>query len=535
MLASSYLESASACASARAPPSPPGRCRRRVVEVVVGASFEPARRWPSLVGSAARLGTTTPTSRAGGRRRRAPAEGVRRTARRPRTASAPGRCTPRSRLRTRERPRIGGIDLPLHSFLPSTLSQSPRSMVMVAGILWMPTVKRSAVLRPRWKFIVAGPASSCTKSLDGINGLVSRIWSHYAAQKRQRRGEILGRGRADDHESSRRPAIFSGRSVSSSKTSTSTTFFRCAASSPLIFASPPATKVALRVRRARRGACSAGAAPRARGPCRRRGWRSPSAAAGARRSRRAPRRSPRRRRTRSAPRRRGGARRRRPVGESSQRAERAAAARPKRAGELLLGAAIPTSAAAIHGPRAVVAVEDVGAAGGGDEHGQRRRREAAASAGTWPRWRRTRRRGGRRGAAPPAAPPPPPPPAAPGQPGWRGLHQRRRPAARTRRRPRRWRTAGGASWSTAGWPPAASAPASAPRPRPPPRAAPSAPARAARAPRRRGARSRGAAACRGPAAPARTARGAAKTRQLERSRPVVVERIEGTARLAAGT
>ena len=58
------------------------------------------------------------------------------------------------------------------------------------------------------------------------------------------------------------------------------------------------------------------------------------------------------------------------VGELAADAERGAAARPKRAGELLLGRH-PRERGGDPRPRAVVAVEDVGPAGGGDEHRQR--------------------------------------------------------------------------------------------------------------------------------------------------------------------
>ena len=140
MLASSYLESASACASARAAAFAAGKMSATTsLRSVSGASFEAGSKVaPSLVG-ARHIGHDD----ADESRWRAEKAQSRQKECEHCASSAHGQRTgsvyTSQQIAHEKASSNCAIDLPLHSFLPSTLSQSPRSMVMVAGIfstLW---------------------------------------------------------------------------------------------------------------------------------------------------------------------------------------------------------------------------------------------------------------------------------------------------------------------------------------------------------------------------------------------------------------
>lgn len=147
MLASSYLESASACASARAAAFAAGKMSATTsLRSVSGASFDAGSKVaPSLVG-ARHIGHDD----ADDSRWRAEKAQSRQKECEHCASSAHGQRTgsvyTSQQIAHEKASSNCAIDFPLHSFLPSTLSQSPRSMVMVAGIF---ALVRRVKMRPR--------------------------------------------------------------------------------------------------------------------------------------------------------------------------------------------------------------------------------------------------------------------------------------------------------------------------------------------------------------------------------------------------
>ena len=135
MLASSYLESASACASARAAAFAAGKMSATTsLRSVSGASFDAGSKVaPSLVG-ARHIGHDD----ADESRWRAEKAHSRQKECEHCASSAHGQRTgsvyTSQQIAHEKASSNCAFDFPLHSFLPSTLSQSPESTVMVAGI-----------------------------------------------------------------------------------------------------------------------------------------------------------------------------------------------------------------------------------------------------------------------------------------------------------------------------------------------------------------------------------------------------------------